>query len=120
MCARLSCRNIGGNNETVQDDVRRLSEMQGIYLGVNLYGACTAWYEGRLQQSNDGSWNFRSSSRDGTIVAFQLGFPAQSWTSQESPTDGLTVFGLLLRWSPLKIPPSPSDKCSCGSSYRKH
>jgi hypothetical protein len=76
----------------VQDDVRRLSEMQGIYLGVNLYGACTAWYEGRLQQANDGSWNFRSSSRDGTIVAFQLGFPAQSWNSQESPTDGLTVF----------------------------
>ena len=34
----------------VPDDLRRLSEMQGIYLGLNLYGACVAWYEGRLQQ----------------------------------------------------------------------
>jgi hypothetical protein len=38
----------------VQDDIRRLSEMQGIYLGLNLYGACMAWYEGRLQQASVG------------------------------------------------------------------
>jgi hypothetical protein len=76
----------------VQDDIRRLSEMQGIYLGLNLYGACMAWYEGRLQQANDGSWIFRSSSRDGTIVAFTLPPVGQNWASQESPVEGLTVF----------------------------
>jgi len=104
----------------VQDDIRRLSEQRvNIYLGLNLFGACMAWHEGRLQQANDGSWIFRSSSRDGSIVAFTLGGPTQNWTSEESPTEGLTVFSRLLRWSAPKISPSPSDKCSCGSSYRK-
>jgi|SoiMethySBSTD1v2_1073268.scaffolds.fasta_scaffold264214_2 hypothetical protein len=77
----------------VQDDIRRLSEQRvNIYLGLNLFGACMAWHEGRLQQANDGSWIFRSSSRDGSIVAFTLGGPTQNWTSEESPTEGLTVF----------------------------
>ena len=74
----------------VPDDLRRLSEMQGIYLGLTLNGAFTVWYESRLQQTNDGSWI--SSSRDGTIVTFQLQPQIQNWTSQDTPTEGLTVY----------------------------
>jgi hypothetical protein len=81
---------------TVQDDLRRLSELDSIYLGTSLMGypagSVTSWYKGRLQQANDGSWIFRSISLDGTVVGFQLG-PANpgGWTSSETPSAGITV-----------------------------
>ena len=75
----------------VQEDLRRLSQMQAIYLGWGLFAGPTVWHEGRLQQTNDGGWIFRSSSRDGTIVAFQLGYLQANWVSGETPTEGLFV-----------------------------
>ena len=45
----------------VEDDLRRLSERETIYLGWTLGMAAsegfTVWHEGRLQQSNDGGWH---------------------------------------------------------------
>jgi hypothetical protein len=80
---------------TVQDDLRRLSELDSIYLGSSLIsypaGGVTSWYKGRLQQANDGSWIFRSISSDGTVVGFQLGPANQGWTSSESPSAGIIV-----------------------------
>jgi hypothetical protein len=76
---------------TVQDDLRRLSQLDSIYLGNGQAGAVTSWFKGRLQQANDGSWIFRSISSDGTVVGFQLGPANQSWTSSESPSTGITV-----------------------------
>ena len=79
----------------VQDDLRRLSEMDSIYLGATLYsypaGSVTSWYKGRLQQANDGHWIFRSISLDGTVVGFQLGPTDQGWPSSETPADGIKV-----------------------------
>jgi hypothetical protein len=49
----------------VQDDVRRLSQLDSIYLGYNTQGmtnSVTGWHKGRLQQANDGTWIFRSSA----------------------------------------------------------
>src|SRR5262245_22985940 len=78
----------------VEDDVRRLVQMQGIYLGwsvaVNTAGFIV-WHEGRLQQANDGTWLFRSTSRDGTIVAFQLPTVGPLWSSQDTPAEGIVV-----------------------------
>src|SRR5215467_14717086 len=85
----------------VQDDLRRLSHLDSIYLGTSLNpadatsrfkgGSITGWYKGRLQQANDGSWIFRSISSDGIVVGFQLGPTNQSWTSSESPSAGIIV-----------------------------
>ena len=93
----------------LQDDLRRLSELDSIYLGTSLRsfpaGAVTSWYKGRLQQANDGSWIFRSISSDGTVVGFQLGLADQnSWTSAESPSLGITV-KIVISASP-SAPPS--------------
>src|SRR5260370_38712 len=89
----------------VQDDLRRLSQLDSIYLGTSLTsypagsvtsrykgGSVTSWYKGRLQQANDGNWIFRSISLDGTVVGFQLG-PANpgGWTSSETPSAGIKV-----------------------------
>ena len=79
---------------TVQDDLRRLSELDSIYLGTELMsypaGGVTSWYKG-LQQANDGNWIFRSISSDGTVVGFQLGPANQGWTSSETPSTGIVV-----------------------------
>jgi len=80
----------------VQDDLRRLSQLDSIYLGHALYSnvtgfAFSTWHKGRLQQANDGNWTFRSISSDGTVVGFQLGPPTANWTSWETPTAGITV-----------------------------
>jgi hypothetical protein len=85
----------------VQDDLRRLSQGDSIYLGhsidiTSMIGAATttfvSWFKGRLQQSNDGNWIFRSVSADGSVVGFQLGAPNQNWSSSESPNTGISVF----------------------------
>jgi hypothetical protein len=68
---------------TVQDDLHRLGQLDGIYLGWSVQNTSagapgapvTIWYKGRLQQANDGNWIFRSISADGTVVGFQLGPP---------------------------------------------
>ena len=79
----------------VQDDVRRLSQMDSIFLGIaismNPTSPMTTWYKGRLQQANDGAWIFRSISSDGTIVGTQLGIITNAWTSSETPNAGLVV-----------------------------
>lgn len=77
----------------VQDDVRRLSQLDSIYLGYNTQGMTnwvTGWHKGRLQQANDGTWIFRSSASDGSVVGFQLG-SISDWTSNESPSSGIVV-----------------------------
>lgn len=84
----------------VQDDLRRLSQGDSIYLGytvLNTQGSpvgaspFVSWFKGRLQQSNDGHWIFRSVSTDGSVVGFQLGQPNDSWSSSESPNTGISV-----------------------------
>jgi hypothetical protein len=90
----------------VEDHLRLLSEMRGnIYLGSYLGNTVmgpVSWYEGRLQQANDGSWIFRSSSSDGTIVAFQLGrLTDHEWHSAESPQEGITVSFLVKATIPI-------------------
>ena len=95
----------------VEDDLRSLSEVRGnIYLGWALggvgpvaEGAFTVWHEGKLQQANDGNWIFRSSSSDGSIVAFQLGFPRQeppttAWQSVGSAREGIVVRFPCMEW----------------------
>jgi hypothetical protein len=83
---------------TVLDDLHRLAQLDSIYLGWSVppptpqtVTVITCWHKGRLQQSNDASWTFRSISADGTIVGFQLGLVAASWTSSETPAAGTTV-----------------------------
>src|SRR6516162_3571903 len=83
---------------TVQDDLRRMSQLDSIYLGTShntnpgsTTTSVTSWCKGRLQQANDGNWLFRSISSDGTIVGVQLGSPNQAWTSNETPSTGITV-----------------------------
>jgi hypothetical protein len=80
----------------VSDDVKRLSQLDSIYLAETRYsalgGPITSWYKGRLQQANDGSWIFRSISSDGTVVGFQLGaVTAGGWASKETPAFGTIV-----------------------------
>ena len=79
----------------VQDDVRRLSQLDSIYLGESfnssLAGPIVSWHKGRLQQANDGSWIFRSSSSGGAVVGFQLGPITGQWSSNETPSTGVTV-----------------------------
>ena len=91
----------------VQDDLRRLSQLDGIFLGwitPNNFGfGVTSWHKGRLQQANDSSWVFRSMSAEGTIVGFQLGFPAANWTSVETPSSGITVLIPLVVSVPSQI-----------------
>jgi hypothetical protein len=78
---------------TVQDDLRRLSQLDGIYLGWGIQGDNTffCWHEGRLQQANNGNWIFRSVSSDSAIIGWQLGNPSGTWTSSETPSSGLVV-----------------------------
>lgn len=91
---------------TVQDDLRRLSQMDSIYLGfsvANMSGVLpfVGWYKGRLQEANDGNWLFRSISADGSISGFQFGPVLQNWQSSESPNTGLTVtFPLMFNLQP--------------------
>jgi hypothetical protein len=73
----------------VQDDLRRLSQLDGIYLGWSVQGtaitsvpsALTSWYKGRVQEANDGTWTFRSVSSDGSVVGFQIGGSSLNWSS---------------------------------------
>jgi hypothetical protein len=89
----------------VQDDLRRLSQLDSLYLGTSLInypaGSVTSWYKGRLQQANDGNWIFRSISSDGTVVGFQLGPADPGWSSSETPSTGITV----TIWIRALIPP---------------
>jgi hypothetical protein len=79
----------------VQDDLRRLTQMDSIYLGYavqNMFGyPFISWFKGRLQQANDGSWIVRSVSADGAVSGFQLGQVIQNWQSTEAPNTGITV-----------------------------
>ena len=84
----------------VVDDLRRLGQLDSIYLGhqVTNYLApnepnipVTSWYKGRLQQANDGTWIFRSISADGTVCGFQLGAVQDIWQSSEAPASGIQV-----------------------------
>lgn len=103
----------------VQDDLRRLSQMDSIYFGSALsLELVTIWYKGRLQQANDGRWIFRSISSDGSVVGVQLGIsdntqagnPA-TWTSSETPKDGLVVT------MPMLIPSASGPPVSLGTAY---
>jgi hypothetical protein len=80
---------------TVQDDLRRLSQGDSIYLGSSIISqgtvAFASWFKGRLQQSNDGNWIFRSISADGSIAGFQLGQANDSWSSSETPSTGISI-----------------------------
>jgi hypothetical protein len=96
----------------LEDDLRRLSELDSIYLGQRLICieypgspgfSVTSWYKGRLQQANDGNWIFRSISSDGTVVGFQLGPTNQNWGSSETPSTGITVTMPITSF----LPPSP-------------
>jgi len=97
----------------VQDDLRRLGELDSIYLGATLNsypaGSVTSWYKGRLQQANDGSWIFRSISSDGTVVGFQLGPANQGWASSETPSSGIVVTIPIT----VYIPPESYPKFAC-------
>ncbi len=77
----------------VQDDLRRLSQMDSVYLSWSIQGdnAITGWHKGRLQQANDGNWIFRSTSTDGAVVGFQFGTVGGTWTSDENPSSGLSI-----------------------------
>jgi len=91
---------------TVQDDVRRLSQMDSVYLGFNVQGMTlvTSWHKGRLQQANDGAWTFRSSGQDGGVVGFQLGNITADWTSNESPSQGISVMYPVYYNLPVQVP----------------
>jgi len=78
----------------VQDDLRRLTQVDSIYVGCtyhNMGGPFASWFKGRLQQANDGSWIVRSISTDGAVSGFQLGEVTQNWQSTEAPNTGITV-----------------------------
>src|SRR5208283_5309757 len=80
----------------VIDDVRRLSQLDFIFLGQQFTNSVanaqqTTWYKGRLQQANDGAWIFRSISTDGTVVGVQLGSVTGNWTSSERIGGGIQV-----------------------------
>jgi hypothetical protein len=83
-----------GTPMTVQDDLRRLSQMDSIFLGYSgaNFSPVTSWYKGRVQQAGDGTWIFRSISQDGSVVGYQLGFPGNNWSSDEQPSTGIRVF----------------------------
>jgi hypothetical protein len=81
---------------TAQDDIRRLSQLDSVFLGHSIYSTgggllFTAWYKGRVQQANDGGWIFRSISSDATVVGFQLGPATEQWSSSEAPGSGIVV-----------------------------
>src|SRR5438874_392131 len=80
---------------TVQDDLRRLSRLDSIYLGskaLNSMGPPVwSWYKGRIQQANDGNWIFRSISQDGSVIGFQLGPLNPNWGSYETSAVGISV-----------------------------
>jgi hypothetical protein len=92
----------------VQDDLRRLSQLDGIYIGHCVYNAGAvafwSWFKGRLQQSNDGAWIVRSVSSDGTVCGFQLSIPTPNWNSNETPESGI-VIGI-----PINSPAAPQGQ----------
>jgi hypothetical protein len=84
----------------VADDLRRLSQVDSIYIGYSVVISnfpspnsppFTSWFKGRLQQANDGSWIVRSDSSDGAIAGFQLGAATPSWQSSETPAGGTVI-----------------------------
>jgi hypothetical protein len=75
----------------VGDDLRRLTQVDSIYLGYSPMAPLTSWFKGRLQQANDGSWIVRSVSTDGAVSGFQLGLVQSNWESTETPNTGITV-----------------------------
>jgi len=92
-----------GEPMAVPDDLRRLSQVDSIFLGWSSFpGPITSWYKGRVQQAADGSWIFRSISQDGSIVGYQLGVPGSNWSSSEAPSTGITVTISLIQ----QIPPT--------------
>ena len=103
----------------VQDDLRRLSHLDSIYLGTSLNpadatsrfkgGSVTSWYKGRLQQANDGNWIFRSISLDGAVVGFQLGPADPGWPSSETPSTGIVVTIPIT----VYLPPESYPKFAC-------
>jgi len=95
----------------VQDDLRRLTQVDSIYLGYtvqNYEGSpFTSWFKGRLQQANDGSWIVRSVSTDGAVSGFQLGQVWQNWQSTEAPNTGITVSIPIMLSIPITTPTAP-------------
>ena len=79
----------------VPDDLRRLSQIDSIFLGWSAFSSTgnplTSWHKGRVQQAADGSWIFRSIAQDGSVIGYQLGFPTSTWSSDETPANGVRV-----------------------------
>jgi hypothetical protein len=75
---------------TVQDDLRRLSQMDSVYLGWSVQG-WSSWYKGRLQQANDGNWFFRSVSSDGAFVGFELGSLSSNVQSNKASNAEISI-----------------------------
>ena len=103
----------------VQDDLRRLSEMQGIYLGLNLYGAVWLGTRAGCNKQMTAVGYSAQVVEMARLWRFSLGLWDKVGIRRKVQLKALQCIGSLLRSSPPKIPPSPSDKCSCGSSYRK-
>jgi hypothetical protein len=102
----------------VPDDLRRLSQMDSIFLGwivISSTGFLTSWHKGRVQQAADGAWIFRSLSQDGSVIGYQLGFPANTWTSDEQPSTGITITIPIVQsiFVPVQ-PPIPPIELSLG------
>src|SRR5262245_47395419 len=100
----------------VQDDLRRLSQVDSIFLGWSFFpGAITSWYKGRVQQAADGTWIFRSISQDGSIVGYQLGVPGSNWSSNETPSTGIIVTISIIQTIVVPVqPPIPPIELPLG------
>src|SRR5262249_4598795 len=75
----------------VPDDLRRLSQIDSIFLGWSAFGSTgsvTSWYKGRVQQAADGGWIFRSISQDGSVIGYQLGFAPDAVRTLIAAFDG--------------------------------
>jgi hypothetical protein len=103
----------------VQDDLRRLSQLDSIFLAWSISAGgnpVTSWYKGRVQQAADGAWIFRSISQDGSVVGYQLGFPTANWSSSETPSTGITVNISLIQTIIVPVqPPIPPIQTLLGN-----
>lgn len=81
----------------VLDDLRQLAQQDVVYLIRFLSGSegtgSTEIFRGRLHEALDGSWIFNTSTAlvENGVAGFNLGPQLDSWSSTESPSEGLEI-----------------------------
>ena len=106
----------------VQDDLRRLTQLDSIFLGwatYNVGATVVVWYKGRLLQANDATWLFRSISGEALLSDFNSEAKGRIGPRPKTQEPALSFKFQFPFHNPPQLPPSLLLWPRYNKNYRK-